>query len=309
MIFTAGSADAQQPYPSKPIRLIVPFPAGGGVDTVARIIAPKLSKSFGVTVVVDNRPGAGGSVGTEAAVTANPDGYTALLVGPSYAANAALYKLPYDAVNDVAAIALLGEFGIVVTLNPSLPVNTIKELIAYDKANPRELNYGSGGTGSGGHLATELFNQMAGTRMTHVPYKGVGPAVSELLGGQIHVIIGPFSVMNPHVRSNRLRAIAVTAAKRLNVLPDVPTVAESVPGYEEVGWYGVLGPKALPKEIVARWSSELNRILQIAEVKERMASDGFEPAGVSSERFREVLKQKVVKMQRVVKLAGIKPES
>ncbi len=195
------------------------------------------------------------------------------------------------------------------TLHPSVPVKSIKELIAYDKANPGKLNYGSGGTGSSNHLATELFNQMAGTRMTHVPYKGTGPALNDLLGGQIQLIFGALPLMIPQVKSNRLRGIAVTAAKRSNAVPDIPTVGETVPGYEAVQWYAVLGPKALPKDIVARWNNEINRILQLPDVKERMAGDGMEPAGGSPERFREVLKRDVAKWQKVVKTAGIKPGS
>ena len=309
LLLAAGGVHAQQNYPTRPIRLIVPFPPGGPLDIVARMLAPKLSESFGVSVVVDNRPGDSGAIGTETAVRANPDGYTMILVSASHAANAALYKLPYDPVNDVAPIALIGEIGLVVTLHPSVPVTNIKELIAYDKANAGKLNFGSGGTGTGIHLATELFNQMAGTKMTHVPYKGAGPALNELLGGQIQLIFGGMPQMIPQVKSNRLRGIAVTTAKRSNAVPDIPTVAETVPGYEAVTWAAVLGPKALPKDIAARWNSEINRILQLPDVKERMAGDGMEPVGGSPERFREVLKRDVAKWQKVVKIANIKPGS
>jgi tripartite-type tricarboxylate transporter receptor subunit TctC len=232
-----------------------------------------------------------------------------ILVIAAYATNAALYKLPYDPVNDVAPIALIGETGLVVTLHPSVPVKSIKELIAYDKANAGKLNYGSAGTGSVIHLVTELFNQMAGTKMAHVPYKGAGPALNELLGGQIQLMIGTLPTVISHVKSNRLRGIAVTTAKRSNAVPDIPTVAETVAGYEAVNWAAVLGPKALPKDIVTRWNNEINRTLQLADVKERMAGDGIEPAGGSPERFREVLKRDIAKWQKVVKIAGIKPAS
>jgi len=309
LLVAAGGAHAQPKYPTKPIRLMVPFPPGGTPDIVARMLAQKLSETFMQPVVVDNRPGGGGAIGTEAAVRANPDGYTMILVSGSYAANAALYKLPYDPVNEVAPIALIGEAGFVVTLHPSLPVMTIKDLIAYDKANPGKLNYGSGGTGTAVHLATELFNQMAGTKMTHVPYKGTGPALNELLGGQIQLIIGTMPQMIPQVKSNRVRGIAVTTAKRSNAMPNIPTVAETVPGYEAVTWAAILGPQALPKDIVARWSREIDRILQLPDVKERMAGDGMEPAGGSPERLREVLKREVAKWQKVVKIANIKPGS
>jgi tripartite-type tricarboxylate transporter receptor subunit TctC len=309
LLLAAGGVHAQQNYPTKPIRLIVPFPPGGPSDLMARMLAQKLTETFKQSVVVDNRPGGGGAIGTETAVRANPDGYTMILVTASYAANAALSKLPYDPVNDVAPLALMGENGLVVALHPSVPVTSTKELIAYDKANPGKLNYGSSGTGGAIHLATELFNQMAGTRMTHVPYKGLGPALNELLGGQIQLVFGGMPQMIPQVKSNRVRGIAVTSAKRSNAVPDIPAVAETVPGYEAVQWTAVLGPKALPKDIVARWNLEIDRILQLSDVKERMAGAGTEPAGGSPERFREVLKRDVEKWQKVIKIAGIKPGS
>jgi tripartite-type tricarboxylate transporter receptor subunit TctC len=309
LLFAAGGVDAQQEYPTKPIRLIVPFPPGGPSDVVARMLAQKLTETFKQSVVVDNRPGAGGTIGAEIAVRADPDGYTMIIVSAAYAASAALYKLPYDPVNDVAPTALIGEAGNLVMLHPSVPIKSIEELIAYDKANPGRLNYGSGGTGGDTHLAAELFNQMAGTKLTHVPYKGTGPALNELLGGQIQLIFGNQSVMIPHVKSNRLRGIAVTTAKRSDAVPDIPTVAETVPGYEAATWAAVLGPKALPKDIVARWNREIDRILQLPDVKERMAGFGMEAAGGSPERLRKVLERDVAKWKKVVEIAGIKPGS
>jgi tripartite-type tricarboxylate transporter receptor subunit TctC len=309
VLLAASGVHAQQKYPTKPIRLIVPFPSGGQTDIVARILVQKLAESFGVPVIVDNRPGGGGTIGPESAVKANPDGYTLIMVSASYATNAALYKLSYDPVNDVTPIALIGEIGNLVTLHPSVPVTSIKELIAYDKANPGKLNYGSGGTGSGTHLAAELFNHMAGTRMTHVPYKGAGLALNDVIGGQIQLVFGGLPVMLPHVKANRVRGIAVTAAKRSNAVPDIPTVAETVPGYEAVSWAAILGPKALPKDIVARWNREIDRILQLSDVKARMAGDGMDPVGGSPERFHEYLKRDVAKWQNVVKIANIKPGS
>lgn len=306
---TAAVPSAAQSYPTRPIRLIVPFPPGAGSDVAARLVAPKVTEFFRQSVVVDNRPGGGGTIGTEIAVRANPDGYTLFMASTNYAANAALYKLPYDPVNDVASIALIGESAYVVTLHPSLPVTSIKELIAYDKANPGKLNYGSGGTGGSNHLVTELFNQMAGTRMTHVPYKGGAPVLNDLLGGQIQLFIGTLSQLIPQVKSNRLRGIAVTAAKRSNAVPDIPTVAETVPGYEAVTWAAILGPKALPKEIIARWNSEISRIVQMADVKERMAVGGMEPVGGSPARVGDMLKRDIAKWQKVVKIANIKPEN
>jgi tripartite-type tricarboxylate transporter receptor subunit TctC len=309
LLLAAGSVHAQNNYPTKPIRVIVAFPPGGSTDILARMLAQKLSETFKHQVLVDNRPGGGGVIGIETAVRANPDGYTLLIVSAAYAANAALYKLPYDPVNDVAPVALLGETGFVATVHPAGPIKSIRELIAYDKANPGKLNYGSGGTGSSVHLATELFNQMAGTTLTHVPYKGTGAALTELVAGQIHLVIGSMPETIPHIKSSRLRAVAVTTPKRSGSLPDVPAVGETVAGYEAVNWSAVLGPKALPKDIVARWNTEIDRVLQLADVKERMAGIGVEPVGGAPERFREVLRRDVAKWQRVVKIANIRPGS
>jgi tripartite-type tricarboxylate transporter receptor subunit TctC len=303
----AGRAHAQQEYPTRPIRLIVPFPPGGPSDVVARTFAQKLTESFRQSVLVENRPGGGGTIGAEAAVKADPDGYTMIIVSAAYAANAALYSLPYDPVNDVSPIVLIGEGGNLVMVHPSVPVKRIADLIAYDKAHPGKLNYGSGGAGGDTHLAAELFNQMAGTRLTHVPYKGTGPALNELLGGQIQLMFGNMSVMIPHLKSGRLLGIAVTTARRSDAAPDIPTVAETLPGYEAVTWAAVLGPKGLPKDVVVRWNGEIDRILQLPDVKERLVSTGMEPAGGSPERLRAVLKRDVAKWREVVDTAGIKP--
>ncbi len=297
---------AQQPYPAKPIRVIVPFPPGGQTDIVARVLAPKLTEAFKQSIVLDNRAGGGGAIGTETVVRATPDGYTLLVVAAGYATNAALLKLPYDPVTDVSPIALIGESGFMIVSHPAVPVANTKELIAYDKANRGKLNFGTGGTGTSTHFAAELFNLMAGTKMTHVPYKGAGPALIDVLGGQIQLNFGAMPTMVSQVKNNRLRGIAVTTAKRSTAVPDIPTVAETVPGYEAVGWVAVFGPKALPKEIVTRWNSEINRILQLPDVKERLASDGMDAAGGTPENFRAMLKRDVAKWQNVVKAAGIK---
>ena len=308
-LLAAGCAHAELGYPVRPIRLIVPFPPGGTTDIVARVLAQKLAETFKQAIVVDNRPGGGGTIGIETAIRANPDGYTMLVGSAAYAANAALHNLPYDPVNDVTPIVLVGETGFVVTLHPSGPATSVKGLIAYDNANPGKLNYGSGGTGSAVHLASELFNQMAGTRMTHVPYRGSAPAMNDLLSGRIQVVIGTMPQMIPQVRAQRLRGIAVTTVKRSGAVPEIPTVSETVPGYEAVNWAAVLGPKALSRDVVLRWNAELDRILRASDVKERMAGDGMEPSGGSPERLREVLKRDVGKWQDVVRVAGIKPGS
>jgi len=308
-LLLASPVQAQQAYPDKPIRLIVPFPPGGSTDILARILSQKIIETFKQQVLVDNRPGSGGAIGIETAVRANPDGYTLLIVSAAYAANAALYKLPYDPVNDVAPIALIGDTGFVAVLNTSNPIKSAKDLIAHDKANPGKLNYGTGGAGSSVHLATELFNQMAGTSMTHVPYKGTGAALNDLLGGQIHVVFGGMPETIPHVKSNRLRGIAVTTAKRSNAVPDIPVMSDTVPGYEAANWTAVLGPKVLPKEIVTRWNREIDRILRLPDVNERIAGLGMEIVGGSPERFRVALQRDVAKWQNVVKIANIKPGS
>jgi tripartite-type tricarboxylate transporter receptor subunit TctC len=305
-ILTTGSAHAQQEYPSKPIRLIVPYAPGGGADVMARVLAQKLTESFAVSVIVDNRPGGSGTIGTETGLRATPDGYTMMLVSVAHAANAAFHKLPYDLVIDAAPIALIEEAGFLVALHPSLPMRNIEDLIAYTKANPAKLNAG-GSIGGIAHLATELFNQTTGTTMTQVPYKGGGPALSAVMGGEIQLVFGAMNSTSPHVRSKRLRGIAVTTPRRSNALPDIPSVAETVPGYEALTWTAVLGPKALSKDMVARWNSEINRVLQLSDVRARMAGDGVEPAGGSADRFREVLKRDFAKWQSVVKIAGIKP--
>lgn len=311
MSMSAGSvlAAARDNYPTKPIRLIVPFAPGGGTDIVARVMSQKLTDAFGQSVVVDNRPGGGGTIGTETAVRAVPDGYTMIMVSGSYAANSALFKLPYDPVNDVQAIAQIGDTGFVVGLHPGVPARSIKELIAMDKAKPGSLNYGSTGTGGITHLATELFNQMAGTRLVHVPYKGTGPALNDVLGGQIQLIFGSMPALVPQAKSGRIRGIAVTTAKRTNALPDVPTIAETVPGYEAALWYAAWGPKGLPRNIIERWNSEINRIIQTPDMKERMAGEGMEPAGGTPEAFQQVLKRDVEKWRQVVKAGNIKSSS
>jgi len=305
-ILPAAGVFGQQDYPSKPVRLIVPFAPGGGADIMARMLGQKLGERFMQPVVVDNRGGGGGTIGIETAVRANPDGYTMILLTSGYTTNAALNRLAHDPVNDVAPIALVGETGFIVALHPSIPVKGVKDLIAYGKANPDKLRYGSAGAGGITHLATELINHMAGIRRTHVPYKGAGPALTDLLGGQIQVILGGTPPTIPHVKAKRLRGIAVTSAKRSDAVPDIPTVAESIPGYEAVLWFAVLGPKALSRDIVARWNKEIDRILQLPEVKARLADGGVEPLGGSPARFGEVLRRDIAKWQKVVTASDIK---
>jgi tripartite-type tricarboxylate transporter receptor subunit TctC len=303
------SAAAAADYPTRPIRLVVPFAPGGGTDIMARTMAQKLTEAFGQTVVVDNRAGGGGTIGAETVVKATPDGYTMILVSGSYAANAAVYKLPYDSVNDISALALVGETGNAITLPMSLPIRSMKELIAADKAAPGKLNYGSTGTGGFTHLITELFNQLAGTKMTHVPYKGTGPALNDLLGGQIQVLFTSLPAAVPLIKQNRIRGLGVTTPKRSPALPDIPAIAEAVPGYEAVLWYGFWGPKHLPRQIVMLWNTEVRKALKLPDIKERLANEGVEPSDSPPERFSEAVKRDVAKWQKVVKTGNIKAGS
>ena len=296
-------------YPTKSVRMLVPFAPGGGTDITARLIAQKMSEVLGQQIIVDNRAGGGGTIGAETAVRATPDGYTIIMVSGSYGTNAALYKLPYDPVKDIQALVMIGDSGFVLALHPSVPVKTVPELIANAKANPGKLNYASTGTGGITHLATELFDLMAGTKMTHIPYKGTGPALSDLLGGQVQVLFGSFPATIPHVKSGRLRGIGVSTAKRAGPLPDVPAIGETVKDYEAVLWYGLWGPKGLPKPVVTRWNQEVARILQTPEMQKRMAGDGVEPAGGPPEQFLNAIRRDVEKWKKVVKAANIKVSS
>jgi len=303
-MFAAGEAHAQK-YPTKPIRLIVPFAPGGGTDIVARIIAQKISEVVGQSVVVDNRAGAGGTIGAETAVRSAPDGYTLIMVSGSYGTNAALYKLPYDPVKDIQPVVMIGDTGFVAAFHPTVPVKSVKELIAYAKADPGKLNYGSTGTGGITHLATELFDLMAGIKMTHIPYKGTGPAISALLGGQIQLIFGSMPATAPHVKSGKLRGIGVTTTKRSSALPDVPPIADTLPGYDVVLWYGIWGPQGLPREVVTLWNKEVAKVLQTKEMKDRLAGDGIEPAGGPPGQFLDAIRRDVEKWKKVVKDAKI----
>lgn len=304
-----STAAAQDSYPSKSVRMLVPFAPGGGTDITARLIAANMSAAFGQQVIVDNRAGGGGTIGAETAVRAAPDGYTVIMVSGSYGTNAALYKLPYDPVKDIQALVMIGDTGFVVALHPSVPVKSTAELIAYAKANPNKLNFASTGTGGITHLATELFNLMAATKMTHIPYKGTGPALSDLLGGQVQLIFGAMPATIPHVKSGKLRGIGVTTAKRAGPLPDMPTIGETVKGYEAALWYGLWGPKGLPKPVITRWNQEVARILQTEDMKKRLAGDGVEPAGGPPEQFLNAIRSDVEKWKKVVKAANINVSS
>lgn len=296
-------------YPSRPVRMLVPFAPGGGTDITARLIAANVTTAFGQQVIVDNRAGGGGTIGAEMAVRAAPDGYTVIMVSGSYGTNAALYNLPYDPVKDIQAIVMIGDTGFVLSLHPSVPVKSVQELIAHAKTNPGKLNFASTGTGGITHLATELFNLLAATKMTHIPYKGTGPAIADLLGGQVQLIFGAMPATIPQVKAGKLRGIGVTTAKRTPALPDTPAIGEIVKDYEAALWYGLWGPKGLPKPIIARWNQEVAKALQTEEMKKRMAADGVEPAGGPPEQFLNAIARDVEKWKKVVKAANIKVSS
>ena len=296
-------------YPSRPVRMLVPFAPGGGTDITARLIAANVTTAFGQQVIVDNRAGGGGTIGAEMAVRAAPDGYTVIMVSGSYGTNAALYPLPYDPVKDIQTIVMIGDTGFVLSMHPSVPVKSVQELITYAKANPGKLNFASTGTGSITHFATELFNLLAATKMTHIPYKGTGPALADLLGGQVQLIFGAMPATIPHVKTGKLRGIGVTTAKRTPALPDTPAIGEIVKDYEAALWYGLWGPKGLPKPIVTRWNQEVAKSLQTEEMKRRLAADGVEPAGGPPEQFLDVIARDVEKWKKVVKAANIKVSS
>ena len=301
-----GSAQA---YPSKPIRIIAPFAPGGGTDFIARVAAQKLTEVLGQQAVVDNRPGAGGVVGTELGVKAAPDGYTFTLIGGSYGVSPSLYKLNFDPVNDVTAVIQMSQGPFLVVVHPSLPVRTIKELIALARAKPNNLNYASGGRGSHTHLSTELFADMAGIKMVHVPYKGTSPAVIDTIAGQIQVLFGSVAGTLPQMRNGRLRGIAVTSPKRIDAAPEIPTVGESgLRGYEVILWHGIIAPKGLPKTILDHVNGELNRILQNKDMQDKLAGDGVSAAGGTPEQFAALIKKDIELWRKVVQKAGIKAE-
>ena len=304
-LLPVAGALAQNKYPTKPIRMLTPFAAGGGSDLVARLIGPPMTEVIGQAIVVDNRPGGGGTLGAGLAAHAAPDGYTLIIVSGSYGANAALHKLDYDTVTGITPIMLIGTTPLVMTLHPTVPVKSVPEIIAYSKANPSKINIASAGIGGLDHLASELFKQQTGASYTVVPYKGSGPAMTALLSGEVSGSLTTLVTSIPHVRSGRLRAIGVTTAKRVPQLPDVPAIAETVPGFEVVHWYGLWGPKNLPADIVTLWNREVAKILRHEKVAKWLDEQGLEAAGGPPEEFANRLRIDVEKWKRVVKQANI----
>lgn len=295
------AAAGAQAWPAKPVKIIVPFPPGGGADTLARIMAPKLSEIWGQPVLIENKPGASGTIGAEAVAQAPADGYTLLMSSTA--------SLTEKNVAQFAPVTLVSASAYVVTVTAGLKAGNIRELIALAKAAPGKLTFGSSGTGAASHLAGELFKAMAGVDMLHVPYKGTGQALTDLIAGHIHVMFAPAQTVMPHVHSGKLTALAVTSAKRAATLPDLPTVAESgVPGYAAVGWFGLLAPVATPKTLVATISADANRVLAQKDVRERMLALGSEPEGDTPEEFAHFIKDDMAKWSRLMKAMGIAPE-
>ncbi len=312
LIFAGWHAQgaAQSAYPQKPIRIISPFAAGGGNDAFLRTLAPKLTENLKQQIIIDTRAGANGIVGTEIAARAAPDGYTLILIPTNHTVNASLYaKLPYDSIKDFTPVSLAGSSPLVVAVHPSLPAKNLKELIAFAKARPGQVTYGSAGVGSSGHLAGVLFESLTGTSLTHIPYKGMSLAATDLIGGQVSTTFGTSLSVVPHVRSGRLRALATTGATRMLALPDVPTVAElGVTGYEAGLWYGFVGPARIPADIVKRLNTEIVAVLALPEIRDRLLGQGVEARPTTPEEFARLIASDIARWAVVVKRAGLRAE-
>ena len=303
----AGICTAQS-YPYKPIRFLVGFPPGGTSDILARTIGQKLAESFGQQVVIENRPGAGGNIGAEAAAKSAPDGYTIFMSTTSQAISVSLYsKLNYDLVRDFAPIIQAVNYTNLLVVHPSLPVRSVKELIALAKARPGELNYGTAGNGTPPHMTGELFNSFTGVKLQHVPYRGGAPAIADLLGGQITIMFDNVPPLLPHVQAGNMRPLAVTSLKRISVLRDVPTLDEAgLRGFDSVAWNGVLAPAGTPKEVIARLNTEIVRILNLPDVRERLSSQGADPVGGTPEQFAALIRGEIQKWAKVIRESGAK---
>ncbi len=300
LVFSAASAFAQG-FPSKPVRIVVPFPPGGGADTLARIMEPELAGIWQQTIVVENRPGASGHIGADFVAKSAPDGHTLLMSSTA--------SLTEKNLSQFAPVSLVSASAYVVTANPGVAAADIRGLIALAKANPGKISFGSSGTGAASHLSAELFKSMAGVDLLHVPYKGTGQALTDLLAGHVNLMFAPAQTVMPYVRAGKLKALAATGARRSETLQDLPTVAESgLPGYEAVGWFGLLAPAATPKETVAKLSAEANRVLAMSEVREKMRVLGAEPAGNTPEEFARFIRGDQAKWSKLMKEAGITPE-
>ena len=306
----AFQTHAQAPYPSKPIRMIVPLAAGGPSDTSARILAPKLSVVIGQSVIVDNRPGASGIIGTEIGLKSPPDGYTILLVSNTISLNPAIFrKLPYDNERDMTPVSLLAVTPYLLTVHPSLPVKSVKELIALAKTRPGELNHASAGSGTGPHLAMEVFAQRTGIKIQQIIYKGGGPAMIDFVAGQTQIYLANMMTAMPHVRSGRIRALAVSSLKRSPVVPEMPTIHESgLPDFEEGGQHGIVAPAGLPKDVLARLHGAIVAAMRSPEITKRLAEDGSSVAATTPDEFRALIRRETAKWTQIVKTTGIQPQ-
>jgi tripartite-type tricarboxylate transporter receptor subunit TctC len=304
-----SAAASAQNYPVKPIRFVAPFAPGGGTDFIARVAAQKLTEAVKQQVIVENRPGAGGTLGAEIGAKSPPDGYTFTVIAGSYAVNPSLYKLNFDPVNDITPVIQFSQGPFLVVVHPALPIKNMKDLIALARSKPGGLSYASSGQGSIVHLATELFLFMANVKAVHIPYKGTGPALTDTMSGQTQFLFGSIAAAMPIVKQGRLRGIAVTTAKRIPALPDIPTIAESgVKGYDVILWHGLIGPKGLPRPIVDRVNGELNRALTAKDMEEKLAADGVSAAGGTPEQFGSLIKRDIETWRGVVQRAGVKAE-
>jgi tripartite-type tricarboxylate transporter receptor subunit TctC len=305
----ACGALAQQRFPERPVRLIVPYAPGGGTDILARVLAPKMTESLGQTLVVENRPGAGGNIGADLVAKAPPDGYTLVMGANTIAINAGLGKLPFDPIKDFAPVTLLASAPMLLVVHPSVNARSLQDLLRLAKTNPASLNFSTAGNGTPQHLAAELLNRMAGVNIQHILYKGGGPALTDLVAGQTQVAVLTMGSAKPYVEQGKLRALAVATAKRSKAMSDVPTIAEAgVPGYEADLWYGVFAPAGTPHEIIMRLNADLAKALATPEVQQRLAAQGFEIAPSTPERLGEIHRDDITKYGRLVREAGIKAE-
>ena len=306
----AAASALPQGYPARPIRMLVPFSAGGTVDIVARIVGAKLAADLGQPFVVENKAGAGGTIAAAVLAKSPGDGYTLMMMHQGLAFNASLYSdLPYDTLRDLAPIALVGATPNALVVTHLLPVKTLQEFLAYARSNPGRIAYGSGGIGSAGHLSVELLQSLTGTKLTHVPYKGSGPAITDLISGQIQAMLLTMPSVMPYVKGGKVRAIATSGARRSPALPELPTIAEAgVPGYEYMPWYGMFGPGALPKPLIARLNSAVNRALADAGVREKLAQQGLEVQSMTSEQFAGIVRADVTRWEKIIRELGVRGE-
>ena len=310
LLALAAFGASAQGWPSRPVHVVVPYPAGGPNDIIVRMVGKRLGETLGEPIVVENRPGAGGNIGTDSVAKSAPDGYTLVSVGPgALIINPLLGKVPYDTMRDFAPVTIMAVAPNALVAHPSFPAKSVKDLVALAKQKPGAINYASGGTGSTPHLAAALFAVMAGVQLTHVPYKGTGPATADLVGGQVQIAFLGIPTVLPHIRSGKLRALAVTGARRSPELPDVPTVAEAgVPGYELSPWYGLLAPAGTPSAVVARLAAEATKIVREPAMREQLVAQGAEPAGGTPEEFARTLRSDAALWKKVVKDAGIRAD-